>query len=163
MNDQERQDLLRQLSNSISDLTAYVNMKPEPKDAEDYRWTIKVQEIALAALTAEPVKVPDEPTGGDAPSHLDEYEASCWVAGACWMRGKMLGHPDAIDNTAQQYEALAGWKMVPIEPSKEMRSQIHPIADGNCSHCGNRTTLDCEENMLLSWRDMLEAAPKPEV
>ena len=70
--------------------------------------------------------------------------------------------PDAIDNTAQQYEALAGWKMVPVEPSKEMRSQIHPIADGNCSHCGIRTTLDCEENMLLSWRDMLEAAPKPE-
>lgn len=69
---------------------------------------------------------------------------------------------NAIDNTAQQYEALAGWKMVPVEPSKEMRSQIHPIADGNCSHCGNRTTLDCEENMLLSWRDMLEAAPKPE-
>ena len=69
---------------------------------------------------------------------------------------------NAIDNTAQQYEALAGWKMVPIEPSKEMLSQIHPIADGNCSHCGNRTTLDCEENMLLSWRDMLEAAPKPE-
>jgi len=69
---------------------------------------------------------------------------------------------NAIDNTSQQYEALAGWKMVPIGPSKEMLSQIHPIADGNCSHCGNRTTLDCEENMLLSWRDMLEAAPKPE-
>ena len=126
------------------------------------------QKIALAALTAEPVKVPDEPNGSDAPSHLDEYEATCWVAGACWMRAEALRlngiliHEGAIDNTAQQYEALAGWKMVPVEPSKEMRSQIHPIADGNCSHCGNRTTLDCEENMLLSWRDMLEAAPKPE-
>ncbi|WP_275553686.1 hypothetical protein [Mixta sp. Marseille-Q2659] len=51
MNNQERQALIRQLRDSISDLTAYVNMKPEPKDAEDYRWTIKVQEIALAALT----------------------------------------------------------------------------------------------------------------
>lgn len=51
--------------------------------------------------------VPNEPTGGDAPCNLDEYEATCWVAGACWMRGKILGHPDAIDNTAQQYEALA--------------------------------------------------------
>lgn len=119
--------------------------------------------IALAALTAEPVKVPDEPTGGDAPCHLDEYEGYCWVAGARWMRGKILSRLNAIDNTAQQYEALARWKMVPIEPSKEMRSQIHPIADGICSHCGNRTTLDCEENMLLSWRDMLAAAPKPEV
>ncbi|YCI31039.1 hypothetical protein M1E08_09505 [Erwinia sp. PK3-005] len=67
-----------------------------------------------------------------------------------------------VDTTPQQVEALAGWKIVPVDPSKEMLSQIHPVVDGNCSHCGNRTTLDCEENMLLSWRDMLEAAPKPE-
>lgn len=62
--------------------------------------------IRRMAVSPAPV-VPDEPTGGDAPSHLDEYEATCWVAGACWMRGKILGHPEAIENTAQQYEALA--------------------------------------------------------
>ncbi|QNU44346.1 hypothetical protein IDH70_04765 [Mixta calida] len=77
------------------------------QSAPDKQYMVDLLELALAALTAEAVKVPNEPTGGDAPSHLDEYEASCWVAGACWMRGKMLGHPDAIDNTAQQYEAFA--------------------------------------------------------
>lgn len=90
---------------------------------------------------------------------LQENLNSCLITVAKYSGPDNTGN---IDNTAQQYEALAGWKMVPVEPSKEMLSQIHPIADGNCSHCGNRTTLDCEENMLLSWRDMLAAAPKPE-
>lgn len=111
----------------------------------------KMARIALAALTAEPVA----------------WEVKGILCHTKEDADKYVGTPvplieSLIDNTAQQYEALAGWKMVPVEPSKEMRSQIHPIADGNCSHCGNRTTLDCEENMLLSWRDMLEAAPKPE-
>lgn len=77
-----------------------------------------------------------------------------------WRGEEICRLNDEIDSLR---EGLEGWQLVPVEPSKEMRSQIHPIADGNCSHCGNRTTLDCEENMLLSWRDMLEAAPKPGV
>ena len=113
--------------------------------------------ISLAALTAEPVKVPDVAI----PCPSNDKEEIAHNAGWNACRAELL-RLNTIDNTAQQYEALAGWKMVPIGPSKEMLSQIHPIADGNCSHCGNQTTLDCEENMLLSWRDMLEAAPKPE-
>lgn len=125
----------------------------------DKQYMVDLLELALAALTAEPMKVPDELTMREA---IRLKLSVDWAAGynTAIAHCKELSEP--IDNTAQQYEALAGWKMVPIEPSKEMRSQIHPIADGICSHCGNRTTLDCEENMLLSWRDMLEAAPKPE-
>ena len=120
---------------------------------------VALMEISLAALTAEPVKVPDELTMREA---IRLKLSVDWAAGYNTAIAHCKELSDPIDNTAQQYEALAGWKMVPVEPSKEMLSQIHPVADGNCSHCGNRTTLDCEENMLLSWRDMLEAAPKPE-
>lgn len=117
----------------------------------DKQYMVDLLELALAALTAGPVA----------------WEVKGILCHTKEEADKYVGTPvplieSSIDNTAQQYEALAGWKMVPIEPTQQMRSQIHPIADGNCSHCGNRTTLDCEENMLLSWRDMLEAAPKPE-
>jgi len=129
----------------------------------DRKYMVALMEISLAALTAEPKEISKDIireifmrngfTIKDGQSDLKDY---------VYASAYELLRLNAIDNTAQQYEALAGWKLVPVEPSKEMRSQIHPIADGNCSHCGNRTTLDCEENMLLSWRDMLEAAPKPE-
>lgn len=52
---------------------------------------------------------------------------------------------NAIDNTAQQYEALAGWKMVPVEPTAEM--------------------YDAGDKQLATkqvWDAMLAAAPKPE-
>lgn len=151
------------------------------QSAPDKQYMVALMEAALAALTAEPKE--DERAQfesfmewrfGDtldrrrAKNGGREYmEWSMAVAWEVWQRRALpdyLSQPatGTIDNTAQQYEALAGWKMVPVEPTQQMRSQIHPIADGNCSHCGNRTTLDCEGNMLLSWRDMLEAAPKPE-
>lgn len=132
MNNHERQALISLAENIIS----YSHDQPGLQE---------LARISLAALTAEPVGVPDEPAGGDAPCHLDEYEATCWVAGACWMRGKMLGNPDAIDNTAQQYEARAGWKMVPVEPTAEM--------------------YDAGDKQLATkqvWDAMLAAAPKPE-
>lgn len=141
MNNQERQDLVRQLRDSISDLTAYVSMEPQPKDADDYRWMIKVQEIALAALTAEPVKVPDELTMRDA---IRLKLSVDWAAGynTAIAHCKELSEP--IDNTAQQYEALAGWKMVPVEPTDSM------IAAG----------LECASAAV--YRRMLAVAPKPE-
>jgi hypothetical protein len=68
---EERKEWIRQLSNSVDDLNAYLTIKPEPKDAEEIRWRLTVQELALAALTAEPVAVPEgwklvpvEPTMG---------------------------------------------------------------------------------------------------
>ena len=93
MTNEERQALIDYCNTRIAECATYAKAR-------------KVMEIALASLTADPVKVPDEPTGGDAPCHLDEYEGYCWVAGARWMRGKILSRLNAIDNTAQQYESL---------------------------------------------------------
>lgn len=160
MTNEERQALIERVSEIYTEYS-----KPNHSKAFSVKDTeiAKLALIALAALTAEPKEISKDIireifmrngfTIKDGQSDLKDY---------VYASAYELLRLNAIDNTARQYEALAGWKMVPVEPSKEMRSQIHPIADGNCSHCGNRTTLDCEENMLLSWRDMLEAAPKPE-
>lgn len=143
MTNEERQALIGFINAEI----ARIQRKEELWDGD--RMRIASHRLSLAALTAEPVKVPDEPTGGDAPCHLDEYEGYCWVAGARWMRGKILSRLNAIDNTAQQYEALAGWKMVPIEPTDEMLAAGDKFMDG-LSELGN------------AYSAMLAAAPKPE-
>lgn len=53
-----------------------------------------------------------------------------------------------------------GWKLVPVEPTLEMRKMIHPIAEGTCQHCYATVNPDCEDNVLYSWEDMLKAAPE---
>ncbi len=54
-----------------------------------------------------------------------------------------------------------GWKLVPIEPTKNMIAKIHPISQGTCHHCFATVNNDCEENVRLSWQDMVAAAPSP--
>ncbi|NIG98876.1 MAG: hypothetical protein G5701_08940 [Serratia symbiotica] len=49
--------------------------------------------------------------------------------------------------------------VVPLVPKKEMRLQIHPFAETTCMNCGSNVIVDCVENALLSWEDMLAAAP----
>ncbi|EOE6860028.1 hypothetical protein ACKS2O_002481 [Cronobacter dublinensis] len=72
------------------------------------------------------------------------------------------------DTTAQQFESLAGkalvpagWKLVPIELTKEMRGKIHPFAEATCLNCGRQVVADCEDNVTASWNDMLAVAPAP--
>ncbi|NCH53392.1 hypothetical protein [Cronobacter malonaticus] len=72
------------------------------------------------------------------------------------------------DTTAQQFESLAGkavvpdgWKLVPVELTKEMRGKIHPFAEATCLDCGRQVVADCEDNVTASWNDMLAAAPAP--
>ncbi|WP_336281130.1 hypothetical protein [Cronobacter dublinensis] len=72
------------------------------------------------------------------------------------------------DTTAQQFESLAGksvvpegWKLVPIELTKEMLKQIHPFAEATCLDCGNQVVADCVDNVTASWNDMLAVAPEP--
>lgn len=70
---------------------------------------------------------------------------------------------DSIYTTPQPaHTEQDGWKLVPIEPTYEMKLQVHPIAVGACHNCGCEVNPDCEDNVLLSWQDMLAAAPKPE-
>ncbi|HCC0170586.1 TPA: hypothetical protein M3A60_000015 [Cronobacter sakazakii] len=72
------------------------------------------------------------------------------------------------DTTAQQLESLvgksvvpAGWKLVPIELTKEMRRKIHPFAEALCHGCGRQVVADCVDNVTASWNDMLAVAPEP--
>ncbi|ELY2854113.1 hypothetical protein SMC92_001125 [Cronobacter dublinensis] len=72
------------------------------------------------------------------------------------------------DTTAQQFESLAfksvvpaGWKLVPIELTKEMLKQIHPFAEATCLDCGRQVVADCVDNVTASWNDMLAVAPEP--
>lgn len=54
-----------------------------------------------------------------------------------------------------------GWKLVPIELTKEMRGKIHPFAESLCHGCGREVVADCEDNVTASWNDMLAVAPAP--
>ncbi|ELL7784629.1 hypothetical protein ACLF30_000213 [Cronobacter sakazakii] len=72
------------------------------------------------------------------------------------------------DTTSQQFESRAGkavvpegWKLVPVELTKEMRGKIHPFAEATCLDCGRQVVADCEDNVTASWNDMLAAAPAP--
>ncbi|EKM6438166.1 hypothetical protein PU783_000296 [Cronobacter sakazakii] len=72
------------------------------------------------------------------------------------------------DPTAQQFESLAGkavvpegWKLVPVELTKEMLQQIHPFAEATCFDCGNQVVAHCADNVTASWNDMLAVAPEP--
>jgi len=115
------------------------------KDSEGMGY--KLAEFALAALTAEPKEISKDIireifmrngfTIKDGQSDLKDY---------VYASAYELLRLSAIDNTAQQYEALAGWKMVPIEPTAAM--------------------YDAGDKQLATkqvWDAMLAAAPKPEV
>ncbi|EOL8993743.1 hypothetical protein ACM913_004010 [Cronobacter sakazakii] len=54
-----------------------------------------------------------------------------------------------------------GWKLVPVELTKEMRGKIHPFAEALCHGCGREVVADCEDNVTASWNDMLAVAPEP--
>jgi hypothetical protein len=77
----------------------------------------------------------------------------------CDCRAAMLQGADPV---SQPYTLRDGWVAVPVDPTLEMRLQIHPIAEATCMDCGRSVTVDCEDNVLLSWADMLSAAPKQE-
>ncbi|EOU9550629.1 hypothetical protein ACOJCX_003016 [Cronobacter dublinensis] len=72
------------------------------------------------------------------------------------------------DTASQQFESLAGkavvpagWKLVPIELTKEMRMKMHPFAEATCLGCGRQVVADCVDNVTASWNDMLAVAPEP--
>ncbi len=105
-------------------------------------------EAQLAESTAEPVKVPDELTMRDA---IRLNLSVDWAAGynTAIAHCKELSEP--IDNTAQQYEALAGWKLVPVEPTAEMLAAYY-----------DKSIAPISRLSIIGYRAMLEAVPKPE-
>ena len=59
MTEQEKSELARPLKRNIEDLVAYLAAHPDSMDACDVRWRIKIGSIALASLTAQPVRLPE--------------------------------------------------------------------------------------------------------
>lgn len=115
----------------------------------DKQYMVDLLELALASLTADPVKVPDVISITEAKDRvINPVNAEPFSQGWNACRGEVL-RLNAIDNTAQQYEALAGWKMVPIEPTEEMLAAGDGFMDG-LSELGN------------AYSAMVEAAPKLE-
>ncbi|MES4613556.1 hypothetical protein V2154_13340 [Ewingella sp. CoE-038-23] len=60
-----------------------------------------------------------------------------------------------LNHTEQHMEAPDGWKLVPIEPTVEMREAFHESYEDfeNC-------VGECPDSQ---WKAMLRAAPKPEM
>ncbi|WP_312999592.1 hypothetical protein [Leclercia sp.] len=59
MTTEEKSEWIRQLKNSVDDLSSYLTITPLPKDAIDIRWRLEVEKMALAFLTDEPAAFPD--------------------------------------------------------------------------------------------------------
>lgn len=68
----------------------------------DKQYMVDLLELALTALSAKPVKVPDV-MDDSIPGKNDSYIDKCQGWNAC--RAEVL-RLNAIDNTAQQYESL---------------------------------------------------------
>ncbi|WP_313159226.1 hypothetical protein [Mixta calida] len=128
MTNEERKALIGFINAEI----ARIQRKEELWDGD--RMRIASHRLSLAALTAEPVA----------------WEVKGILCHTKEEADKYVGTPvplmeSLIDNTAQQYEVLAGWKMVPVEPTAEM--------------------YDAGDKQLATkqvWDAMLAAAPKPE-
>ncbi|EOE5655214.1 hypothetical protein ACKJVO_004329 [Cronobacter sakazakii] len=107
---------------------------------------------------------------------LDAYMGNAWVADDSLPYDPQIAEYEQMmeaeqaqaDTTSQQFESLAGkavvpegWKLVPVELTKEMRGKIHPFAEATCLNCGRQVVADCEDNVTASWNDMLAVAPEP--
>lgn len=123
-----------------------------------------------AEPVSQPYTLPEHSPCADAADHIWLQTAGEWPASgefseltwSCdnqhpddtlYVRADLVGNSPAIPD---------GYALVPVEPTREMRLQIHPIAEDTCRHCGHKVTTDCELNVLLSWDDMLAAAQKQE-
>ncbi len=163
MTNEKRQALIAHAKRNVEALKAACNCKHFDTCREDLEVDLKLAEIALAALTAEPAAQ----TESDDYCNLKElyhaqekrlFKLAQRIKGPAFDK---YAHTTAqaidvleaslIDNTAQQYEALAGWKMVPVEPTDEMLAAYYDKSIATISRLS-----------VIGYRAMLEAAPKPE-
>jgi len=143
MTNEERKALIGFINAEI----ARIQRKEELWDGD--RMRIASHRLSLAALTAEPVA----------------WEVKGILCHTKEEADKYVGTPvplmeSLIDNTAQQYEALAGWKMVPVEPTEEMVAAWRK--DMNQSYAREFSEKIGEDEVVFAYQAMLEAAPKPE-
>ncbi|MDI7682359.1 hypothetical protein QLZ14_16615 [Cronobacter sakazakii] len=122
--------------------------RPEFREVAEISWNA-CRAAMLAATPVDDDSLPYDP-------QIAEYEQM------------MEAEQAQSDTTAQQFESLAGkavvpagWKLVPIELTKEMLKQMHPFAEATCLGCGRQVVADCVDNVTASWNDMLAVAPEP--
>lgn len=158
-----------------------------PDDCEDYldAYTYKTEEKSVDGSDAFPVYTTPQPAHTEQaksaaneflPENLDRaltimgvalpeskeefnFQAKRWTQR---LIDRVIRFGSELQTEVNSAEIPDGWKLVPIEPTYEMKLQVHPIAVGTCHNCGCEVNPDCEDNVLLSWQDMLAAAPKPE-
>lgn len=133
------------------------------QSAPDKQYMVDLLELALAALTAEQAAQ----TESDDYCNLKElyhaqekrlFKLAQRIKGPAFDK---YAHTTAqaidvleaslIDNTAQQYEALAGWRMVLVEPTDEMLAAYY-----------DKSIAPISRLSIIGYRAMLEAVPKPE-
>ncbi|EJW4859310.1 ead/Ea22-like family protein [Salmonella enterica] len=102
-------------------------------------------------------------------NYADSYTRHMWKAWtesrAALLQSKYRDLSQPVDPQISEYEKImlqAGWVMVPKEPTKSMRMAIHPLTEATCMNCGCKVVAECEDNIFMSWDDMLSAAPQPE-
>lgn len=138
----------------------WVSIKEEDVDHYRFNEDLPVREVYTAPPA--PVSVPDiatvETTYPDVQTNWQDAKMYAEGWNAC--RAAML---QGAEPASQPYTLPEGMVIVPVEPTREMRLQIHPIAEVTCMECGRSVTADCEDNVLLSWADMIAAAPQQEV
>lgn len=129
------------------------------EECECCEGTPSMEMVEAVLLAASKLKAPPAPVADDSlpfDPQIAEYEQM------------MEAEQAQADTASQQFESLAGkavvpegWKLVPVELTKEMRGKIHPFAEALCHGCGREVVADCEDNVTASWNDMLAVAPTP--
>lgn len=150
MNNEERQALIDVASKRLSQyrkMHEYKNSQVRPRGGIEFQYdnSIALMEIALAALTAMPVALVDKRQGS---------------GGICTRSAfHTLLHGTELFTITPTPIVPDGFKLVPVELTEEMKSQIHPITEATCRNCGSTVVADCEDNVLLSWGDILAMQP----
>lgn len=169
MTNEERQALIAECNRGIKNTNRWLRANKDIGNPENAaKKQLQIYEIALAALTAEPATQPESEDYRNLKEiyHAQEkrlFKLAQSIKGQAFDKYSHTTSQaiDVLESalTAESVKVPEGYKLVPIEPTKEMRLQIHPIAEACCMVCRNDVTVDCEENVLLSWADMLNAEP----
>lgn len=149
MTEEQKQALIEHIETCLGCLK---NVALKYSDECEHEWIlrdIQVQEIALAALTAQPVAIVEPRDYVTAAQLIGEEPLSKSVRplfeGALFMGQKLYTDPPA-----PALRVPEGWKLVPVEPTKEMRLASRRYVA--------KTKLTSGPGF---YRAMLAAAPNP--
>lgn len=150
----------------------------------DMRYMVELMEVALATLNAPPDDWQQRAEAAETKlAELENQEPFAWVLKDAH---RETSHVERNKQVADLFSVFKGnqvtplfvrpapavslaelvqegWKLVPVEPTQEMKGQRHTLADADCPECGKNFGVDVTFNIVYSWEDMLEAAPLPDL